>query len=419
MALNPKTVPAESRPVSVAPQKPAVNQEDDKVKPYATNDYNRITVVTKAKPAAIQSSGTPQRLFSGRHSTVKDACVDWINSRLGQDTTLVSKGLVPVNTSNLAAKCKDGILLCKLVNTAVSKTLDDRAINYEGLNDSSRVKENMSLCLNSARSIGCSFVNVQPETLMKGEEDVIVTTISQFIIVYLRNRLKIMYDGDDTNYSCGLCTQRVDNQYAMKGSAPFCMNCINQPLNIINLFSGEGTPVAATSTGVMMPSVDMSKATDYQEVVRQVDDISARLKKLTDQEICDGKGNPLLSDMKALMSKLQAVAKKYPIESYDLVQRYNALTKEIPERINSAYKAGGQKEVVLVAGGAKCAKCQKPLSGQTIEVFGNSYHQECFGCHQCGRALGKSCLNIDNKPYCEHCAKKAFIQSRLKNRQNS
>ena len=83
-----------------------------------------------------------------------------------------------------------------MVNTAVSKTLDDRAINYDGLNDSSRVTENMSLCINSGRAIGCSFPNIQPETLLKGDEAVFVDTISQFIQVYLRSRLKIMYDGD-------------------------------------------------------------------------------------------------------------------------------------------------------------------------------------------------------------------------------
>jgi len=87
----------------------------------------------------------------------------------------------------------------KLVNTAVSKTLDDRAINLDGLSDPSRIKENISLCLNSGRAIGCSFPNVFPENLMKGDENLFVTTIAQFIQVYLRSRMKIMYDGDGTD----------------------------------------------------------------------------------------------------------------------------------------------------------------------------------------------------------------------------
>ena len=96
------------------------------------------------------------------------------------------------------------------------------------------------------------------------------------------------------------------------------------------------------------------------------------------------------------------------------MQRYNGLTKEIPERINKGFKNSGDGQVLVTTSGLKCNKCQQALSGQIVEVFGHSYHQNCFGCFDCGKTLGKSCLNVDNKPYCERCGKKAFIQSRLK-----
>lgn len=47
------------------------------------------------------------------------------------------------------------------------------------------------------------------------------------------------------------------------------------------------------------------------------------------------------------------------------------------------------------------------------------YHQSCFGCHGCGKKLTNKCLNVDNNPYCEICGKKAFINSRPKNKNQS
>jgi hypothetical protein len=57
-----------------------------------------------------------------------------------------------------------------------------------------------------------------------------------------------------------------------------------------------------------------------------------------------------------------------------------------------------------------CTKCAKELEGVVIEVMGKMYHQDCFGCWGCGKKLTTKCLNVDNKPYCETCGRKAFVQ---------
>lgn len=61
-----------------------------------------------------------------------------------------------------------------------------------------------------------------------------------------------------------------------------------------------------------------------------------------------------------------------------------------------------------------CAKCGKELEGAVMEVLGKLYHQECFGCTDCGKPLTTKCLNVDNLPYCEQCGKKAFVQSKVR-----
>ena len=61
----------------------------------------------------------------------------------------------------------------------------------------------------------------------------------------------------------------------------------------------------------------------------------------------------------------------------------------------------------------KCAKCKAPLSGNIVQGAGSSgtfvFHRECFTCNTCSTSLtGKPCVNIENLPYCQTCAKLAF-----------
>jgi len=62
-----------------------------------------------------------------------------------------------------------------------------------------------------------------------------------------------------------------------------------------------------------------------------------------------------------------------------------------------------------------CEFCGETLSGKCIEVMGMQFHMDCFKCCGCNKKLLNSCLNINNKPYCDACGKTAFIQSTKQN----
>ena len=47
----------------------------------------------------------------------------------------------------------------------------------------------------------------------------------------------------------------------------------------------------------------------------------------------------------------------------------------------------------------KCSHCNAPLSGVTVEAAGGLYHQNCFGCTQCGKKLDRVCVNVGNKVF--------------------
>ncbi|KAK7276901.1 hypothetical protein RIF29_18049 [Crotalaria pallida] len=108
-----------------------------------------------------------------------------INSYLGDDKFL--KQFLPLDpaTNDLFDLAKDGILLCKLINVAVPGTIDDRAINAKRNLSLWERNENHTLCLNSAKAIGCTVVNIGAQDLVEGRPHLVLGLISQIIKIQL------------------------------------------------------------------------------------------------------------------------------------------------------------------------------------------------------------------------------------------
>lgn len=56
----------------------------------------------------------------------------------------------------------------KLINVAVPNTIDERAINTKRILNPWERNENHTLCLNSAKAIGCTVVNIGTQDLVEG-----------------------------------------------------------------------------------------------------------------------------------------------------------------------------------------------------------------------------------------------------------
>ncbi|KAK4279182.1 hypothetical protein QN277_016929 [Acacia crassicarpa] len=111
--------------------------------------------------------------------------VSHINNYLKDDKFL--KQFLPIDpsTNALFDLVKDGVLLCKLINVAVPGTIDERAINTkQHLNPWER-NENHTLCLNSAKAIGCTVVNIGTQDLIEGRPHLLLGLISQIIKIQL------------------------------------------------------------------------------------------------------------------------------------------------------------------------------------------------------------------------------------------
>lgn len=63
---------------------------------------------------------------------------------------------------NITSSCS------KLINLAVPGTIDERAINTKKTQNPWERNENHTLCLNSAKAIGCTVVNIGTQDLVEG-----------------------------------------------------------------------------------------------------------------------------------------------------------------------------------------------------------------------------------------------------------
>ncbi|XP_008777493.1 fimbrin-5-like [Phoenix dactylifera] len=128
---------------------------------------------------------TTTTLLHTINESEKSSYVAHINSYLGEDPFL--KKYLPLDpaSNDLFNLVKDGVLLCKLINVAVPGTIDERAINTKRVLNPWERNENHTLCLNSAKAIGCTVVNIGTQDLVEGRPHLVLGLISQIIKIQL------------------------------------------------------------------------------------------------------------------------------------------------------------------------------------------------------------------------------------------
>ncbi|KAM5580465.1 fimbrin-5 [Rosa sericea] len=137
------------------------------------------------KKTASFLKATTTKVVHSINENEKASYVHHINNYLAEDSFL--KKYLPLDpaTNALFDLAKDGVLLCKLINIAVPGTIDERAINTKGVLNPWERNENHTLCLNSAKAIGCTVVNIGTQDLAEARPHLLLGLISQIIKIQL------------------------------------------------------------------------------------------------------------------------------------------------------------------------------------------------------------------------------------------
>ncbi|KAL7332065.1 fimbrin [Mucor circinelloides] len=114
-----------------------------------------------------------------------------INSIMEMDPDVGYRLPIPTNTMQLFDECRDGLILCKLINDAVPDTIDERVLNVKKKMNNFQMVENNNIVINSAKAIGCSVVNIGSQDIIEGKEYLILGLIWQIIKRGLLNKITI------------------------------------------------------------------------------------------------------------------------------------------------------------------------------------------------------------------------------------
>ncbi|KAJ6339008.1 hypothetical protein OIU76_008469 [Salix suchowensis] len=143
----------------------------------------RTGSVAKNSSAFLKTATTT--LLHTISESEKASYVAHINNYLGEDDFLKKYLPIDPSTNDLFEIAKDGVLLCKLINVAVAGTIDERAINTKRILNPWERNENHTLCLNSAKAIGCTVVNIGTQDFIEGRRHLVLGLISQIIKIQL------------------------------------------------------------------------------------------------------------------------------------------------------------------------------------------------------------------------------------------
>jgi plastin-1 len=107
-----------------------------------------------------------------------------INGVIENDPDIGNRFPIPTDTMQLFDECRDGLILCKLLNDSVPDTIDTRVLNTPTARrplNAFQITENNNIVITSAKGIGCSVVNIGSSDISDGREHLILGLIWQII----------------------------------------------------------------------------------------------------------------------------------------------------------------------------------------------------------------------------------------------
>ena len=136
----------------------------------------------------IESSGGAIHSFNFEET---NRFSDIINNTFQNDPEL--KDLLPLkpNSQDLFSVVENGILMCKLVNSAVPGTIDETKINKRSNMNIFQKQENINMAITGAKKIGCILVNMTPQLIFEKREHIILGFVWQLMRIKYVSKINL------------------------------------------------------------------------------------------------------------------------------------------------------------------------------------------------------------------------------------
>jgi plastin-1 len=253
---------------------------------FAPQMFGSATATRMRNAARKMATLTAVEGMTGKHTYAdeeKIAFTEHFNHCFAADELYTADGTVPIDpaTDGLFSAIHDGTMLSKLVNLAAPDTIDERTVNFPKAGKKLNpweVKENMNLVINSAKSIGCSIVNVHAGDLSDAKtnhtEHIVLGLVWQLVKLQLLRAVNLrevpdivvlLQEGEELadlkKLDPEVILLRWVNYHLSKVSAGFTVNNLSSDLS-------DGRAYVHLLHSIDPSSIALSVATDSDIVAR-------------------------------------------------------------------------------------------------------------------------------------------------------
>eukprot|EP01133_Synstelium_polycarpum_P004945 gene4945-5744_t len=140
-------------------------------------------------PRKLVRAETRDSVIHSYHDEEKQGLVEHLNFLLQDDQQLKSRIPIDPKSDLIFDSLKDGIILCKLINSIKPGTVNEQQVRMSAKLNLFEMNDNLDMCLKAARTIGCSIINIGPVDFHEGKRHLILSILWQLVKIDLMSKV--------------------------------------------------------------------------------------------------------------------------------------------------------------------------------------------------------------------------------------